>query len=59
VFQGAFDPNDPPRAISERLVRLMPASNDLLPPGDFREWDAIEAWAHEIAAEVHARVPVA
>lgn len=59
VFQGAFDPNDPPRAISERLVRLMPASNGLLPPGDFREWDAIEAWAHEIAAEVHAGVPVA
>jgi menaquinone-dependent protoporphyrinogen oxidase len=59
VFQGAFDPNDPPRAISERLVRLMPASNGLLPPGDFREWDAIEAWAHEIAAEVHARIPVA
>jgi menaquinone-dependent protoporphyrinogen oxidase len=59
VFQGAFDPNDPPRAIAERLVRLMPASNDLLPPGDFREWDAIETWAHEIAAELHARATVA
>jgi len=49
VFYGAFDPKDPPRAMSERLVRMMPASKNLLPPGDFREWDAIEAWAREIA----------
>ncbi len=50
VFYGAFDPDDPPRAMSERLVRMMPASKGLLPPGDFREWDLIEAWAREIAA---------
>jgi len=50
VFYGAFDPKDPPRAMSERLVRMMPASEGLLPPGDFREWDVIEAWAREIAA---------
>jgi len=50
VFLGAFDPDDPPRAMSERLVRMMPASKGLLPPGDFRDWDAIEAWAREIAA---------
>lgn len=51
VFAGAFDPKDPPRALSERLVRMMPAKG-LLPPGDFREWDAIEAWGREIAAAV-------
>ncbi len=55
VFFGAFDPDDPPRATSERLVRMMPASKKLLPPGDFRDWDAIEAWAHEISAALATR----
>jgi menaquinone-dependent protoporphyrinogen oxidase len=50
VFLGAFDPTDPPRAMSERLVRLMPAAKKVLPAGDFRDWDAVEAWAGEIAA---------
>jgi menaquinone-dependent protoporphyrinogen oxidase len=58
VFLGAFDPKDPPKSLPERLVRLMPASNQILPAGDFREWDAIEAWAHEIGAELIAKVPV-
>src|SRR5437879_91329 len=44
IFYGAFDPSDPPKAFSERLVRLMPVSTSILPPGDFREWDAIEEW---------------
>lgn len=56
VFQGAFDPKDPPRAMAERLVRLMPASKSMLPVGDFRDWDAIEAWAREIAATLAAPV---
>jgi menaquinone-dependent protoporphyrinogen oxidase len=50
VFLGAFDPDDPPKAMSERFVRLLPISSKILPPGDFRNWDAIEAWAKEIAA---------
>jgi menaquinone-dependent protoporphyrinogen oxidase len=50
VFLGAYDPADPPRTISERLVRLMPASKDLLPPGDFRPWDEIDGWVREIGA---------
>ena len=29
------------------------------PPGDFREWDAIEAWAREIAGQLVAEVAVA
>jgi menaquinone-dependent protoporphyrinogen oxidase len=49
VFFGAFDPKDPPRAMAERLVRMMPASKGLLPPGDYRDWLEIESWAKSIA----------
>ncbi len=52
VFQGVFDPNDPPKSMQERLVRLMPAAKRVLPSGDFRDWDAIEAWAREIGVEL-------
>jgi menaquinone-dependent protoporphyrinogen oxidase len=58
VFQGAFDPDDPPRTLAERVVRLLPPARRILPAGDFRDWDAIEAWAREIAAEVVAPVLV-
>jgi menaquinone-dependent protoporphyrinogen oxidase len=50
VFQGAYDPTDPPRTIAERIVRIVPGSKNILPSGDFRDWPAIEAWACEIAA---------
>lgn len=62
VFLGAYDPSDSPRSLAERVVRLMPFARDALPAGDFRDWDAIEAWAHEIATELAgpvAGVPVA
>jgi menaquinone-dependent protoporphyrinogen oxidase len=52
VFFGAFEPKDPPRTLAERVVRMMPAAKGILPPGDFRDWDAIEAWAREIAASL-------
>jgi menaquinone-dependent protoporphyrinogen oxidase len=58
VFQGAYDPQDPPKSMQERLVRLMPAARNVLPAGDFREWDAIEAWARDIGRSLTARVPV-
>ena len=58
IFQGAYDPSDPPKAMSERLARLLPAVKAILPEGDFREWDKIEGWAREIAAQVQARVAV-
>ena len=54
VFLGAFDPTDPPKSLQERLVRMLPVAKRVLPAGDFREWDAIEAWARAIAADVAA-----
>jgi menaquinone-dependent protoporphyrinogen oxidase len=59
IFLGAYDPSDPPKAMSERLVRMMPASKGILPAGDFRQWQLIEAWAREIAATLGEPVPVA
>ena len=55
VFFGAFDPTDRPRAMSERLVRLIPAFKRVLPAGDFRNWDEIETWGREIAATLAAK----
>lgn len=59
IFFGAFNPADPPKAIGERFVRLMPAFKGILPAGDFREWDVIDAWARLIARELREKVPVA
>jgi menaquinone-dependent protoporphyrinogen oxidase len=49
VFLGAHDPMDPPKTFAERVVRMLPAAKNMLPTGDFRDWDEIEAWATEIA----------
>jgi menaquinone-dependent protoporphyrinogen oxidase len=58
IFKGAFDPSDPPKAMSERLARMLPAMKKILPEGDFREWDVIEAWAREIAPKIPGGVLV-
>jgi menaquinone-dependent protoporphyrinogen oxidase len=50
VFFGALDPAGLRRR--DRLVRMIPAGRELLPEGDFRDWDAIDAWAAVIAAEL-------
>jgi menaquinone-dependent protoporphyrinogen oxidase len=52
IFFGAYDPAKRPGGLVERLVRMMPASRDLLPSGDFRDWHEIEAWAGRIAGEL-------
>jgi len=59
VFLGAFDPDDPPKVTSERLVRMLPPVKKALPAGDFRDWDAIETWAREIAATLTSPVTTA
>lgn len=52
VFFGAWDPTAPPVGLGERLMKIMPAEKSPLPAGDFRDWDAIDAWARTIAAEL-------
>jgi menaquinone-dependent protoporphyrinogen oxidase len=59
IFLGAFDPDDPPKSFPERMVRMMPAAKRVLPAGDFREWERIEAWARQIAAQLPVAEPVA
>lgn len=55
VFFGAYDPTAKPIGLGERLVRHMPANaENSMPAGDFRDWDAIDAWAAEIAATLNA-----
>ena len=58
VFLGAYNPNDPPKSMPERFLRLMPAGKQILPAGDFRDWEAIESWAREIAVALGVRVPI-
>ena len=54
VFFGAWDPASPPVGMGERLLRLLPASRDALPAGDFRDWRVIDAWADGIAAQLNS-----
>lgn len=54
VFFGAYDPEAEPIGMAERITRAMPAAREALPAGDFRDWDAIDAWAGQIADELDA-----
>ena len=57
VFFGAFDPDAEPVGLMERLgapFMRLPAVRKELPAGDFRDWPAIEAWAHQIAQELRS-----
>jgi menaquinone-dependent protoporphyrinogen oxidase len=50
VFRGAYD-HDKIRG-ADKIIAWMPAIRDIMPEGDFREWDEIDAWASGIAAEL-------
>lgn len=52
VFFGAYDAEAAPIGMMERTVRHLPASKGMLASGDFRDWETIESWAGEIAAEL-------
>ncbi len=58
VFFGAWDPTAPPIGMAERFMKHLPANTEGMPAGDFRDWDAIDAWAVEIASELGARQTV-
>jgi menaquinone-dependent protoporphyrinogen oxidase len=53
VFFGAWDPDAPPVGVVERAMSHLPAQQQM-PAGDFRDWDAIDAWAAEIAGDLRA-----
>lgn len=55
VFFGALDPEG--LTLPERTVRRMPAGRALLPEGDFRDWQDIDAWAGSIARELSGPQP--
>jgi menaquinone-dependent protoporphyrinogen oxidase len=55
VFRGAYD-HEKIRG-GDRIVAWMPAIRDIMPEGDFREWDAIDAWAESIAEQLGASAP--
>jgi menaquinone-dependent protoporphyrinogen oxidase len=61
VFFGAYDPDQAPIGVMEglgaRIFRLIPEARAALPAGDYRDWEAIEAWANGIAREL-GPVPV-
>jgi menaquinone-dependent protoporphyrinogen oxidase len=52
VFYGAYDPDLSADTLLGRLSHIIPAVKEALPAGDFRDWPAIEAWAHGIAREL-------
>jgi menaquinone-dependent protoporphyrinogen oxidase len=52
VFFGVYDPGRKHATLAEKMVTKIPAIRDVLPAGDFRDWDAIEAWADGIAREI-------
>lgn len=54
VFYGALNPGT--LGFAERMFRSMPAGRALLPEGDFRDWQTIDAWAESIAHEL-AQLP--
>ena len=50
VFFGALDPGA--LGLRDRVIRTLPAGRALLPEGDFRDWQEIDGWVEDIAAEL-------
>jgi menaquinone-dependent protoporphyrinogen oxidase len=54
VFFGAWDPDVAAIGLAEKFMSLMPKAKAEMPAGDFRDWEAIDAWADEIVAALRA-----
>jgi menaquinone-dependent protoporphyrinogen oxidase len=54
VFYGALDPER--LHFIDSMVRRLPSGRRLLPAGDFRDWQAIDAWARKIAVELPGNI---
>jgi menaquinone-dependent protoporphyrinogen oxidase len=55
VFFGAYDPDDEPVGLAERLgarFTKLAAVREAIPSGDFRDWPQIDAWADGIADDL-------
>ena len=52
VFFGALDPAR--LGFRDRAIRTLPAGRALLPEGDFRDWQDVDAWAESIAGALAA-----
>lgn len=52
IFYGTFHPEAPPSGLAERLTRHMPAAQEAIPAGDFRDWPVIDTWAAQIATDL-------
>lgn len=50
VFFGALVASE--LTFKDRSVRRLPVGRELLPDGDFRDWETVESWAEMIAHEV-------
>jgi menaquinone-dependent protoporphyrinogen oxidase len=48
VFFGAFDHTK--LSVGHRVVYSMPAMKKVMVDGDWRDWEAIDTWAHSIAS---------
>lgn len=57
VFFGKWDPEAPAIGLVERFTGMLPAARESMPSGDFRDWDAIDQWADEIAVSLLERTP--
>lgn len=55
IFFGALDPKK--LTLAERALRRLPSGKSLLPEGDFRDWDDIDAWARGIARDLSGPPP--
>jgi menaquinone-dependent protoporphyrinogen oxidase len=52
VFFGALVPSR--LGFAQRALRSLPAARAVLPEGDFRDWEKIEAWADGIARALNS-----